>query len=74
MDSEYFLRFDVEEIAKHIKMVERLNKGKLSEISTEELDNNEWKLTIVAFDYTYEFSKIAGLISANFLEIIESLL
>ena len=71
MDSEYFLRFNVDEIAKHIMMIERLNKEKLSDISIEGLDNDEWKLTIVAFDYTYEFSKIAGLISSNFFEVLE---
>ena len=71
MDSEYFLSFKENEIANHIRMIKKLNKNNLSELYTEKINNNEWKLTIIAFDYTYEFSKISGIISANYLEIIE---
>lgn len=71
MDSEYFLRFKENEIANHIQMIKRLNKDNLSELHVEKINNNEWKLTIIAFDYTYEFSKISGIISANYLEILE---
>ncbi len=71
MDSDYFLSFKENEIANHIKMIKKLDKTNLSELLVEKVSNNEWNLTIIAFDYTYEFSKISGIISANYLEIIE---
>lgn len=71
MDSDYFLRFKDDEIADHIRMIKKLNKNNLSELRVENINSNEWNLTIIAFDYTYEFSKISGIISASYLEIIE---
>ncbi len=71
LDSEYFLRFDEEGIHHHIKMIEKLNRENLVEISESMTASREWDICIVAFDYYYEFSKIAGLISANYLKIIK---
>jgi glutamate-ammonia-ligase adenylyltransferase len=70
MDSEYFLKFSESDIIKHIEMISKLNLDNLVEIDLTTENNNLFNLTIVAFDYSYEFSKIAGLISANYLEII----
>ncbi len=70
MDSEYFLRFQEMDIYKHIKMIEKLNLNNLVELEINKNKEEIWSLTIVAFDYYYEFSKIAGLISANFLKIL----
>ncbi len=71
MDSEYFLQFNEAEIVEHIKMIEKLNNDNLVEITIHETGREEWKLCIIAFDYYYEFSKISGLISANYLKIIK---
>ncbi|MCK4798434.1 MAG: hypothetical protein KAT05_13725, partial [Spirochaetes bacterium] len=71
MDSEYFLRFQEAEISNHIKMISKLNKENFTEIFVNSTGVNEWILTIIAFDYCYEFSKIAGLISTNYLEILD---
>ncbi len=69
MDSEYFLRFQEEEICRHIIMISLLNLDNPAQIDVEELGEERWKLCIVAFDYYYEFSKISGLISAYYLKI-----
>lgn len=67
LDSEYFIRFSPEEIAHHLRMIAQLGYNKLSDISIVKSEDPEvlhFYLTIVAFDYDYEFSKIAGLISS----------
>ena len=71
MDSEYFLRFSSEEIARHIEMIQNVNKDNLCEIMPVKIKKNLWSLRIVAYDYSYEFSKIAGLLSSYYLDIIE---
>lgn len=70
MDSEYFLRFQENEIYNHIKMISKLDLQNPAELEAEEAGQGKWKITIVAFDYYYEFSKIAGLVSAYYLKII----
>jgi len=72
MDSEYFLRFKESDIVKHIKMIADLSieKSNLCEINILN-ENDFFNISIVGFDYSYEFSKIAGLISANYLDIID---
>ncbi len=69
MDSEYFLRFNESDILLHLSMIEKLSPSNLCEIKIEEKDGI-YKICIVAFDYNYEFSKIAGLITANGMDII----
>ncbi len=70
MDSEYFLRFTENDIYSHLEMISKLDLENPVELETSEIGQGKWKLTIVAFDYYYEFSKIAGLISSNYLKII----
>ena len=69
MDSEYFLRFNENDIRLHLSMIEKLSPSNLCEITIEEI-NGICHICIVAFDYNYEFSKIAGLITANGMDII----
>jgi len=71
LDSEYFLRFNEYQIADHIKMVMKLTYNNLLEIEVKKKEENFYDLIIVAFDYTYEFAKIAGALTCNYLEIIE---
>jgi len=71
MDSDYFLRFSEDDIARHIMMIEKITKTNLCEIYPLKVSNNQWLLIITAFDYCYEFSKIAGLLSSYYLDIIE---
>ena len=70
MDSEYFLRFSEDNIYSHLMMISKLDIRNPAVIKAKKTGPGRWELTIVAFDYYYEFSKIAGLISAYYLKII----
>jgi glutamate-ammonia-ligase adenylyltransferase len=70
MDSEYFLSFSEDNIYSHLMMISKLDIRNPALIKAEKTGPGRWELTIVAFDYYYEFSKIAGLVSAYYLKII----
>lgn len=69
MDSDYFLSFNENDISLHLSMIEKLSTSNLCEITADQI-NGIYHICIVAFDYNYEFSKIAGLITANGMDII----
>jgi glutamate-ammonia-ligase adenylyltransferase len=70
LDSEYFLNNGMPQIINHIQMISQLSYSRLSKVNISTNDHRRYKLTITSFDYDYEFSKIAGLISSYFLKII----
>lgn len=70
LESAYFLRFDAADIARHIRMMAGLSPTQLSQVARDTSDPARWRITIVAYDYLGEFSKICGLLSANHLNII----
>ncbi len=63
LESDYFLKFNVDEIIKHIRMIGNLSPTQLCDVAVEK-ENDITKVTIVAFDYLGQFAKICGLFSA----------
>ncbi len=64
LESDYFLRFSAEEIAQHVRMTGRLAADNLVEIAWSRRGSG-LEMTMVAYDYAGEFSKICGLLSAH---------
>ncbi|HLZ32842.1 MAG TPA: hypothetical protein VKP13_02410 [Nitrospira sp.] len=71
MDQEYFRRFDAATIAQHIRLAAALTPDHLCELSISERRQENFNLTIVAYDYFAEFATICGLLSAFGLNIEE---
>ena len=71
MDQEYFRRVEPATIAQHIRLAAALTPDHLSELSVTERRQENFELTIVAYDYFAEFATICGLLSAFGLNIEE---
>ena len=63
LESDYFLKFNVNEIIQHIHMISHLSPNQLCDVSVEKVKDIT-KVTIAAFDYIGQFAKICGLFSA----------
>ncbi len=70
LESDYFLRFEVCDIAEHLRMASNLSNERVCELARKQISNDKWLVTIVAFDYIGEFAKICGLFSVYGLSII----
>jgi glutamate-ammonia-ligase adenylyltransferase len=71
MDPEYFRRFDPTTIAQHIRLAGRLTLDHPCEVTITEQRDQQFELSLVAYDYFSEFAMICGLLSAFGLNIEE---
>lgn len=71
MDPDYFLRFNPQTIARHIRLTAQLTPEQPCSIDFMEHRGQPYELTFVAYDYFSEFATICGLLSAFGLNIEE---
>jgi glutamate-ammonia-ligase adenylyltransferase len=71
MDPEYFSRFHVDNIARHIHLIAALTLDHPCELSIRPGEGDRFEITVVAYDYFSEFATICGLLSAFGLNIEE---
>lgn len=71
MDPSYTETFGASEIARHARLAGRLDDEHLVEVSAEPLQDERWRVTIVAFDYPGELSLICGLLFAHGFSILD---
>ncbi|MEA4909351.1 MAG: hypothetical protein VB089_17135 [Anaerolineaceae bacterium] len=69
MDPSYETVFTPQEIRRHTAMAHRLDDQNLVEVETDPLEDENWKVTIVAYDYPGVLSLICGLMSVYNLNI-----
>jgi glutamate-ammonia-ligase adenylyltransferase len=70
MASSYTERFSPEEISHHASMANRLNKDALLQVDAIPLPDDQWRVTVVAYDYPGELSLICGLMFVYGLNIL----
>jgi len=63
LDARYFTRFPLEIVCRHLQGLARLSPENPIEILWDEKSDGRLDCTILAFDYTYEFSLIAGVMA-----------
>ena len=61
MAPSYTERFRPEEISHHASMANQLNKDALLQVDAIPLADDQWRVTVVAYDYAGELSLICGL-------------
>ena len=71
LDMAYALAFSDEEIQLHVEMAGQLSSENQVEVRTERLNDLDWRVTIVAYDYLGELSLICGLLFEIGINIIE---
>ncbi len=71
LSPSYAATFSPEEIARHVAMAERLNDRNPVEVLAEDLGDDFWRVTVVAYDYLGELSVIAGLFFAFGMSILD---
>lgn len=71
MDSSYSDTFSKQEIQHHAELVTLLNKDNPVTVEAVHLQNNDWRVTIVAYDYFGELSLICGLLFEYGFNILE---
>jgi [glutamine synthetase] adenylyltransferase / [glutamine synthetase]-adenylyl-L-tyrosine phosphorylase len=71
MDASYAAAFTHQEIRQHAAMAARLDRNNLSEVEVAALQEDRWRVTIVAYDYQGELSLICGLLFAYGFSIEE---
>ncbi len=69
LDEEYFERFSLSEIAKHLERLGRLSRKNPVEVILKRHDGQAFDCTVLAFDYDAEFSLIAGILFGNGVNI-----
>jgi len=62
MDPSYANAFSPKEIERHAVLAARLDDAHLAEVEAEPLEEEHWRVTIVAHDYPGELSLICGLL------------
>ena len=70
LESDYFLQFNENAIAQHIRMISQLSSTRPCDVKITSQGANEWQISIVANDYIGEFAIICGLLSAYSLNIL----
>jgi glutamate-ammonia-ligase adenylyltransferase len=71
MDRDYFDRFPVEAVTRHLRLVARLTPDLPVLAEVAEQMPNRYEVLVVAYDYFSEFATICGLLSAFGLDIRE---
>lgn len=65
----YALTFETSDIERHAELADMLTADNLVELVPEPLENDFWRLTVVAYDYLGAFSAICGLLFAHGFDI-----
>jgi glutamate-ammonia-ligase adenylyltransferase len=71
LGKSYAEAFGQEEIERHTTLAQLLTADHLVEVDAEPLDDEMWRVTIVAYDYPGELSLICGLLFAYGFSIID---
>lgn len=71
LNGAYFERYSPETVAEHLAMVHRLGQDNLVEMNAVSVKDDEWLVTIIAFDYMAEVSTISGLFVAYGISVID---
>ncbi len=71
MDPSYQEAFSEQEIQQHAAMASRLDENHLVEVNAVPVDEEHWRVTVVAYDYLGELSLICGLLFVYGLNILE---
>lgn len=71
MDPDYFERFTITEMARHLALVDRLDLDHPCQMLVTDRPDNRFEIVIVSYDYFSEFATICGLLSAVGLNIEE---
>lgn len=61
MSQDYLQAFTDQEIQKHAKMADKINKQNPGLVSAERISDTHWKITIIALDFLGELSIFCGL-------------
>ncbi|MFM8322048.1 MAG: hypothetical protein ACKOC5_14140, partial [Chloroflexota bacterium] len=69
LDPAYETTFSSEDIHRHAHMADRLDSTHLVELDACQLEDQRWRVTIVAYDYPGELSLICGLMFVHGLNI-----
>jgi len=69
MDPSYEAVFSAEEIARHTALAGQLDANTLVEVDASPLDEERWRVTVVAYDFPGELAAICGLMFVHGLEI-----
>jgi len=64
LDDDYFVTFEVSEIAEHLTALSSLSPEHPSEIIVDTEAGHDAEITVLAFDYPAEFSLITGVLAA----------
>ena len=70
LDDNYFQRFSVEEIGRHLQGLDRINPQYPVEVLIQAGPGTQMECTILAFDYPGEFSLIAGILAGMGFSIL----
>jgi len=71
MSPTYAERFSEEEIARHAALATELDESCLARVEGRALQEGNWEVTIVAFDFPGELSLICGLMFVHGLDILK---
>ncbi|RMF86512.1 MAG: glutamine synthetase adenylyltransferase, partial [Nitrospinota bacterium] len=71
MDASYLETFTPQEIAQHAAMAEQLDEERLAVVEAEPLEQGNWRVTIVGYDYLGELSLICGLLFVYGFNILD---
>jgi glutamate-ammonia-ligase adenylyltransferase len=69
MDASYAAAFSADEIHRHAALADRLTDDQLVLVDVKQLDETQWQVTVVAYDYLGELSLICGLMFVYGLDI-----
>ncbi len=71
MDPSYAAVFGEDDIARHVLLAEQLDDNNLVQVEPQPLEDDCWRVSIVAYDYPGELSLICGLLFVYGLSILE---
>ena len=71
LDPSYAAVFTESEIRHHAVLAERLNDETLVQVEAAFVDENQWRVTIVGYDYLGELSIICGLLFVYGMDIVD---
>jgi [glutamine synthetase] adenylyltransferase / [glutamine synthetase]-adenylyl-L-tyrosine phosphorylase len=69
LDSEYLSLFSPEEIATHLRLIDKVSPSQPMRIKIESEGNNLFNITISAYDYFSEFAIICGIMTSFGLDV-----
>lgn len=71
LEPSYKTAFTESEIERHVAMAERIDESHLLEMEATAIEDDRWRVTVVAYDYLGELSLICGLLFVHGFDILE---